>query len=29
MKTISRVLIAMIAAIASLFVSTGTSNAGL
>ncbi len=29
MKVISRVLIAMIAAIASLFVSTGTSNAGL
>jgi hypothetical protein len=29
MKVFSRVLIAMIAAIASLFVSTGTSNAGL
>ena len=29
MKVISRVLIAMIAAIASLFVSAGTSNAGL
>ena len=29
MKVISRVLIAMIVAIASLFVSTGTSNAGL
>ena len=29
MKAISRVLLAMIAAIASLFVSTGTSNAGL
>ncbi len=29
MKVISRVLIAMIAAMASLFVSTGTSNAGL
>ncbi|MCF6390465.1 MspA family porin [Mycobacterium sp. MBM] len=29
MKTISRVLIAMIAAVASLFVSTGTSHAGL
>src|SRR5690242_2330708 len=29
MKAISRVLIAMVAAIASLFVSTGTSNAGL
>jgi hypothetical protein len=29
MKAISRVLIAMVAAIASLFVSTGTSHAGL
>ncbi|VEG57543.1 MspA protein [Mycolicibacterium aurum] len=29
MKTISRVLIAMIASIAALFASTGTSNAGL
>ena len=29
MKTISRVLIAMVASIAALFVSTGTSNAGL
>ena len=29
MKTISRVLIALVAAIASLFVSTGTSHAGL
>ncbi|MGK2933603.1 MAG: MspA family porin, partial [Solirubrobacterales bacterium] len=29
MKVFSRVLIAMIAAIASLFVTTGTSNAGL
>src|SRR6201991_1606420 len=29
MKTISRVLIAMIAAISALFVSTGTSHAGL
>ena len=29
MKVFSRVLIAMIAAVASLFVSTGTSNAGL
>ena len=29
MKAISRVLIAMVAAIAGLFVSTGTSNAGL
>ncbi len=29
MKVISRVLIAMVAAIASLFVSTGTSHAGL
>ena len=29
MKTISRVLIAMVAAIAALFVSTGTSHAGL
>ena len=29
MKAISRVLIAMIAAIAALFVSTGTSHAGL
>ena len=29
MKVISRVLIAMVAAIAALFVSTGTSNAGL
>jgi MspA len=29
MKAISRVLIAMVAAIAALFVSTGTSNAGL
>src|SRR6476661_3310504 len=29
MKTVSRVLIAMVAAIAALFVSTGTSHAGL
>ena len=29
MKTISRVLVAMVAAIAALFVSTGTSHAGL
>ncbi|PRC49123.1 porin, partial [Mycobacterium sp. ITM-2017-0098] len=29
MKTISRVLIALIASFAALFVSTGTSNAGL
>ncbi|MDT5212711.1 MAG: hypothetical protein QOK18_950, partial [Mycobacterium sp.] len=29
MKAISRVLMAMIAAIAALFVSTGTSHAGL
>src|SRR5712675_1796041 len=29
MKAISRVLIAMVAAIAALFVSTGTSHAGL
>ncbi|MGU3500588.1 MspA family porin [Mycobacterium sp. C31M] len=29
MKTISRVFLAMIAAIAAMFVSTGTSNAGL
>ena len=29
MKTISRVLIAMVAAVAALFVSTGTSHAGL
>ena len=29
MKTISRILIVMIASIAALFVSTGTSNAGL
>ena len=29
MKAITRVLIAMVASIAALFVSTGTSNAGL
>ena len=29
MKVITRVLIAMVASIAALFVSTGTSNAGL
>ena len=29
MKTISRVLVAMVAAVAALFVSTGTSHAGL
>ncbi|MCV7174144.1 porin, partial [Mycobacterium manitobense] len=29
MKAISRVLIALVAAIAGLFASTGTSNAGL
>src|SRR3954454_7126307 len=29
MKTISRILIAMVAAIAALFVNTGTSHAGL